>query len=176
MNVYHLKPETEGYQSLALASEEERPKIEDRFDTTPIGADWSPPAVKIIYEEDQTTDFATLAAIPAFGIRAVAALGDLLREHGELLEVEGAEFRLHNVTSAPDALDEERSEVKRFRSSGRILRILRYELRAELLSDVPIFKLPQQPRSRVYVTDAFVERVTEAGLVGFDFSEVVWSG
>jgi hypothetical protein len=176
MNVYHLKPETEGYQSLALASEEERPKIEDRFDTTPIGAEWSAPVVKVIYEEDRPTDFATLAAIPAFGARAVDALGDLLREHGELLEVEGVEFRVFNVTAAPDALDEDRSEVKRFRSSGRILRILRYELRPEMLSGVSIFKLPQQPRSRVYVTDSFVERVTEAGLVGFDLSEVVWSG
>jgi hypothetical protein len=176
MNVYHLKADAEPFQSLALASEEEWPKIEDRFDTTPIGTAWSPPAVRVIYEDDEPTDFTNLAAIPAFSARAQEALGGLLREHGELLELDGADFSLLNVTSAPDALDEERSEVKRFRSSGRILRVIRYALRAELLSGIPIFKLPQQPRSRVYVTDAFVDRVKDAGLVGFDFSEVVWSG
>jgi hypothetical protein len=176
MEVYHLKPDAEPYQTLVLESELDRGEIEDRFDTTPIGSEWSPPRVRVIDDDAQATDFATLAAIPAFSARAVEALDDMLKGNGELLELEGAEFSLLNVLSAPDALDEERSELKRFRSSGRVLRILRYGLRAEALSSVPIFKLPQQPRSRVYVTDAFVERVRENGLVGFDFSEMVWRG
>jgi hypothetical protein len=176
MNVYHLRADAERYQSLALLSEDERPKIEDRFDTSPIGDVWVPPGVEIVYRDALPTDYATLAAVPAFSARAVDVLRHILEPHGELLPLEGVDFYLFNVTTAPDALDEQRSELKRFASTGRIMRIVRAELRPEALAHIPIFKLPQQPRSRAYVTDEFVARCQDEALAGFDFSEIVWSG
>ena len=105
------------------------------------------------------------------------ALGDLLAGRGELLPLRCAdgEYYAFNITCVIDALDYERAEVQRFRSSGRVMEILRYAFHLELLRDATIFKLPEMLRSRPFVTEVFVERIKESGLLGFEVREV-WPG
>lgn len=50
----------------------------------------------------------------------------------------------------------------------------RYAFDPRRLSGESIFKLRELPGLYKYVTDAFVERVREAGLTGFLFDRVVW--
>jgi hypothetical protein len=74
-----------------------------------------------------------------------------------------------------DALDEDRSELKRFPSSGRIMRVVRLALFPERVTGEVIFKVPQLLTSPIFVTDRFAQRIQERGLVGFDL-QPVWSG
>jgi hypothetical protein len=104
--------------------------------------------------------------------RAKAILQDLMAPSGEFLEMKYGNESVYafNVTNVIDVLDENKSEVKRFKSSGRIMSIERYEFIPHLLEDQVIFKIPQQ-KVRIYVTDKFVKRVNEHGLVGLEFVE-----
>ncbi len=80
-----------------------------------------------------------------------------------------------NVTTTVQALDLDRSELKRFESSGRIMRVIRYCFYPERLKGLTVFKLPELPLQNVFVTDPFVQRVQEGKLVGFNF-KLVWEG
>ena len=95
----------------------------------------------------------------------------MLTGNGELLPLscgEG-EYYAFNVTTSIDALDESNSEVERFESSGRIMLVLKYAFFGVRLSGATIFKIPQFPRTHVYVTDKFRKIVINNHLTGFDF-------
>jgi hypothetical protein len=106
------------------------------------------------------------------------ALDVLLPRIGHLvqlvpLQFNEGEYAAINITHVIDALDEARSDIERFPSSGRISRILRHAFKPDRVKDELIFKIPQTPR-RAFVTDRFVKLVNDAGLTGFAF-EPIWS-
>jgi hypothetical protein len=78
-----------------------------------------------------------------------------------------------NVMNIIYAFDEDTAEVKRFPSSGRIMRIIKHKFVPEKVGDQVIFKIPQDPGS-IYVTDSFVKKYHEHRLTGLIFKEV-WS-
>lgn len=55
------------------------------------------------------------------------------------------------------------------------MRVLKYAFFGDKLGGATIFKIPQFPRSEVYVTDAFRNLVIDNGLLGFKFVDV-WEG
>jgi hypothetical protein len=113
------------------------------------------------------------STLPVFSRRAVEATRDLLGNNTELVELEwrGLGLVAVNVTEIRDALDVERSEVVRF-SSGRVMRVVKYEFFADRLRGASIFRLPELARSDLHVTDDFVTRVSECRLTGFEFTPV----
>jgi hypothetical protein len=120
------------------------------------------------YRNRPRTDFPSFGGVPVFSQRAIEALRDLLEPCGEILPLrchEGTYFA-YNVTRLVDALDEAQSELERF-SSGRIMWIERPVFFPDRLAGEVIFKVPQSP-NRTFVTDPFVRRIWERGLVGFD--------
>jgi hypothetical protein len=177
MKVYELKSDVENYRWITMVREEDF-DVQSEFNGTPISATWKPYAVEPILDDlnagRSLSDFPTLGTIPTFSQRAADALLDLLVENGELLRLtsDAGQFYAYNVTRVVDALDQERSEVKRFQSSGRIMRVVRYEFLPDRIRNLAVFKVPQLPTE--FVTDSFVRRVQEAKLDGFDFREV-WS-
>lgn len=52
-----------------------------------------------------------------------------------------------------DCLDYDKSEIKRFPSSGRVMRVMKYVFKIEKLMDAIIFKLSEFPKSISYVTE-----------------------
>ena len=121
---------------------------------------------------------ALLAFVPTFSEKAVVALRDLLEPAGELLQLDvpGERFYAFNVTSVLEVLDEAASDVKRFEDGG-VMRIVRYAFKnLDAIRQQPIFKIPQQRRSRIYVTTLFHRRVDQAGLTGFDYRPLWKSG
>lgn len=77
-----------------------------------------------------------------------------------------------NVTEIRDCLDLEKSKVKRFQTSGRIMRIEEYAFRKELLPGAFLFKIPQEAHTRPYVTDTFKDLIEQTGIRGFRFVPV----
>jgi hypothetical protein len=105
---------------------------------------------------------------------------DVLRPNiGQLGQVlplafDEAEYAFFNITNVVDALDESKSELEHFPSSGRLSRVLRYAFKPEAVRDQLLFKIPQQPGNFAFVTDRFVEIVKANGLTGFGF-EKIWT-
>lgn len=138
-----------------------------QFDGTPIGSAWRP--FRVWWDpHSPSKDLGDFPGFPEPVVsgRAVAAIGDVLCRHGELLELlsDDGEFYLYNVTDVTDALDEAASHGERF-PSGRYMRIQKRAFAGGALDGHEVFKLPQL-RNEVHVTDTFVDRVEAAGLRG----------
>jgi hypothetical protein len=68
-----------------------------------------------------------------------------------------------------DALDESRSTIVRFPSSGRIMAIERAAFDTSRLNGIRFFKVPQYLRGSLWVTDDVANSVRAAGLTGTGF-------
>lgn len=110
---------------------------------------------------------------PVFSQRAVNALGSMLEENGELLPLKSdvGEFFAFVCLTKLDALDVERSRMRRLgpdRVSGRVYY---YAFSDSQLFGASIFRIPEQPNI-YFVTDKFKDRVEQAGLNGLHFIKV----
>lgn len=123
------------------------------------------------------------ADLPWHGSQALVAkegarriLEPVLRDDVEWLpayDSEGENLWLAHACRVIDALDEKRSKVERFQSSGRIMRVQRYVFQAEAVAGVRCFRLQQQP-SQMFVTDEVVSTVEGGALHGTQFVPI-WS-
>jgi len=162
-----------------VPSEADRAMLRE-LDGTPRREGWRPPLARLLKSSDRkrlkysdmphySTDVLVLRE------PAMKALEPLLRPDGEFLPLDCAEAELwlFNCTRVVDALDEERSAIVRFSSSGRIMRVEKYAFRAGPLQGVFAFKVPQLLRSEIFVTAGVAQAAREAGLVRTDF-ELLW--
>lgn len=117
---------------------------------------------------------------PAYGTvvlseHAIEVFGAMLTDAGYFLDTTLAamtRYKLFICERQIDALDQDRSDLKRFRSGG-ISDMLRYELDADPLHGMDVFRL-KHLRSSVFVSDRFVALAEARGLTGFVFTEI-WS-
>lgn len=78
-----------------------------------------------------------------------------------------------NVLEILDCLDEEKSDLKRFTSSGRVQRINNYVFKSAMIHQAElIFKIPQKIRTGIYATDRFKDKVEQAGFTGLKFEKI----
>lgn len=183
MNVYKLEADSNHYQNFVLTNKNDWDKFMfGHFDGHSMKAEWSPLEVALLRDEKEDhrerpqSDFPNLGGVvPVFSAHAIDTLRDLLTANGEVLPLRYREgnYFVYNPTRVVDALDEARSEIEVFKSSGRVMRIVRYEFYPERLQGLTAFRLSQRP-TLVYVTEKFVQRVKDAGLIGFDFVPI-WS-
>jgi hypothetical protein len=150
----------------------------DQINGTPRQASWKPVAMEIFHKDRGKkllrSDSPWLGAYALiFRPSVLEALGPLLREYGELLPLECSETDLwvYNPTRVIDALDEEASSIRRFRS-GRIMGIDRYVFKAHLIRGIDIFKLPNLRAESTFVSHRFVDLWTKSGLKGLEFTHV----
>lgn len=144
---------------------------------------WRPVAVRLVKEDEQgrpllESDVPWLGKhAPVFRDSATEALGGLLSGGGELLPLENeeADLRVLNVTAVLDALDEERSTLVKFPSTGRIMNVKTHVFRPEVIEGAHVFKVPHLLRGSVFVTDEVVQAAERAGLRGVGFRQV-WEG
>jgi RNA polymerase subunit RPABC4/transcription elongation factor Spt4 len=178
MRVYRLSANVNNYRIL-LAVEGRVIDHYRRFNGMPLEDPSEPLPVVFELENADTPvgDFPGLTShIPVFSRRGAEVLGAWLSAAGDLVPLrcrDGDDAYVGlNVTQRVDALDVERSRVKRFRS-GRIMQILRHAFVAERLRDVAIFKIPETAVQDVYVRHPFAAAVAGSGLRGFVF-ELRW--
>lgn len=180
MTVFVLDTDADRYQSVGLSNEDDWDALLDLFDGTSIKKNWKALEVEVVRESPTDddllpSDFPTLdGVIPIFSAKAVTALRPLLLANGELLPLRSKQgaFTAYNVTRLSDALDEGRSKLSYFRGSADLMGVARAAFVPEKLVGLTIFKVRQDPRGDIYVTDDFVKSVREAGLAGFDFKQV----
>jgi hypothetical protein len=95
---------------------------------------------------------------------AIEAVGSILSPHGALLPLRCADARLSLFTTnlIPDAIDQAHSQLVRF-DSGNILDIVKLSLNGSIVDDVEAFKLAEQPRGSIYLSDRLVARIKATG-------------
>jgi len=156
-----------------------------RFDGQPRSSAWQPVHVKRLTVEEEgprkgrrltPSDFPSCSGshILIVSGRAKEKLGAYLERFGELLPLAcpDGEFWTLNVTTVIDALDEAASNVFRARDEDRLLMIRKHVFRASALMDAEVFKLPPRQSNIIYVTDKFVSKIRESGLVGMEFRQL----
>lgn len=97
-----------------------------------------------------------------------------LKNHSQVFKIKSDNkiFYVVNVTDIIDCLDYEKSELKCFPSSGRVMRVIKYVFKIEKLKNTTIFKLPEFPKGISYVTENFKNIVEENNIKGFKFKEL----
>jgi hypothetical protein len=145
------------------------------FDGKPRASTWEPLPFRRVRPDARSkflpSDFPWLGGHALVMRRsAVDALRDLLDANGEVLPLsttDGVELFVLNARVV-DALDEARSSLRRFPSSGRIMSIDKPVFVPSAIEGRDLFRLPHRAMP-TYVSERFVERVREAGLKGIDF-------
>ncbi len=173
MKIFELKADPKRYCNFALTDPTDNWIYNNAFNGRPLAAQWKTARITAADEDDATAelpDFALLGIVPVFSLRGMEALLDILKAAGELLPLRypRGEYFAFNVTRVVDALDEDESKVQRF-ADGSVMSVSRYAFYPERVRDLPIFKIPELPKAYVFVSDAFVQRVADAELVGFHF-------
>ncbi|MFC4779235.1 imm11 family protein [Paenibacillus sp. GCM10023252] len=114
------------------------------------------------------------AGIPVFNLKAFDVVSDLIKDDVQFLPttVEGNEFVLVNVLSLINCLDYTKSVVEKNNRLGFVDGISEIYFLEAYIRDKNIFKIPEFPKTRVYVTDTFKEAVEASKLKGFEFSKV----
>jgi len=72
-----------------------------------------------------------------------------------------------------DCLDHNKSVYSVFESSKRIFLIDKHVFKEEIVKDVDIFKIADIPRSTIFVSDIFRDKVINSDLVGFKL-DLLW--
>lgn len=133
--------------------------------------------VEYVYKNKKRGDLATAGPYLILSTRAADVLRDLLEPNGEFLPVvfpENPDVALFHPTTALDALDKEKAELRYMDlEKKKPFKVVRYWFVEEKLGDVPIFVLAEDA-GKIFVADAFVERVCENQPTGFGFRRL-WS-
>jgi tetratricopeptide (TPR) repeat protein len=148
------------------------------FNGSSLSAYWTPIKFKRITEnEGKTLKPSDFPWFTSFALvmkkKAYDILADIFTKNGEILPLktdDDIELYVFN-SQVIDALDEDRSSVKRFSGSRKIMYIEKHEFVESKLLDVDMFRLPGRA-SELYLSERFVERYKSAGLVGLEFEEV----
>ncbi|MDX2271894.1 MAG: hypothetical protein NW237_08075 [Cyanobacteriota bacterium] len=180
MNIYHLVPDANRYQSLVVGSGKRLREVSKFTFGNPVLEIWKPVQVRLATDLDKPplpiSDFPGLSGMPAFTGKAIESLGEMLRMNGELLPLESDDgiFYLYNTTTIVDTLDEDKSDLLRDENGG-ILHIKKHCFIPQKVVELTIFKTVQIPHdSYPCVTDQFVNAVEQAQLTGFVFRKL-WS-
>lgn len=151
---------------------------------------WEP--LRVWYDPTEFEEGLGMANFPSWSaatvvcdVKAKEIVRELIEDHVELLPLayypSFEEKAIHsnyyaiNVLQILDCLDFERSEFTRFKSTGGIRSIVKYEFRANCIGGIPIFKLPILNSIRTFVTDEFKQLVEDNNLTGLKFRKV-WEG
>ncbi|KNF07337.1 hypothetical protein CLPU_18c00190 [Gottschalkia purinilytica] len=176
MRIWHLNFELEKYDMMKVTKEEDC-LILLEFDGTKKKDTWELLSVTRMEEEEFLSDAPGFIhpAIPIFNYKALNILKDLIDDSIEALELrcEEGEFHAINVIKVLNCIDYEKSEYKTFEDSKKIMRFEKYVFKEECVKGNNIFKIVDEPKSKVFVSDKFREKVLESGLTGFKF-DLVW--
>ena len=125
-------------------------------------------------EIDPPSDFFWYGKTLIFTSTVVDTVGHLLEGSGEILplECDAVPLWVFNRLVVVSSLDEERSELKRFTSSGRIMKLLDPVWHPDAIGDAGVFKDSAAMRMGLFFTDRFVDPVRAAGLRGIRFKEL----
>ncbi|MEK0438145.1 MAG: hypothetical protein RLZZ233_1116 [Verrucomicrobiota bacterium] len=170
---------TDGYEAVLPVDSADFSKM--KFDGTPRCATWSPVLFQRFTRSDRgkrplkESDFPWIGDGHSLVLRpaALEALQDILERSCEVLPlktVDGVQLFITN-TQVVRALDVEKSEIRRFPGSDKIMYVKRPVFVGELVRGLDFFR-DEQVGIRSFVSGRFVERYNEKKLRGLTFEKV----
>ncbi|MDB5056270.1 MAG: hypothetical protein JWM44_4320 [Bacilli bacterium] len=174
MKIWELDSERNGYFTLTLVNfERDYPiYLKDRFIGKP-NTEWVElEATTYSKGKKSNTPYFT-SGIPVFNDKAIQVLHDFIKGKVEILPLVYNEDKLYalNIINVLDCIDYMKAEVKKSRS-GTITGFIKYAFKMDNVENEYIFKIPELLSTKIFVTDAFRNKVIENGLKGFKFIEV----
>jgi hypothetical protein len=179
VRVYRLRKDTERYLGLVPANPKDAGAFNMVSEGKPLAPGWVPFQVEFSRYQDRPDhreigDMASFFdVVPIFSTRAVSVLHDILVAHGEILPLlsQDGDYFIFNLLTVVDAINWECSRIRKLPSGAIMDMGNTYAFHPEQLRNVHMFRPPQL--KTVFVTDTFVQRVTQSGLTGFKFP-LVW--
>lgn len=173
MKVWELSA-AEASMSLILKNrDEDKHLFSDHFAGEPM-KEWWVPVKLLTYKKGRYKDFPYFRnGSPVFTKKTFDTLYTLICDYVEFLPIlhDELELKLINVINVVKAVDYSRSKIRSM-SDGTFTGFYSICFLEEAVKGHPIFKIPEYPRSRVFVSDEFRKRVLDAKLKGFDFEEI----
>lgn len=181
MKYYRYRPDANNFAGIGFEwdfdSPEEKRVLGVHDIDHPVLVEWTPPVAHGFDDNPPTEgDFPSLSnywRIPVMSQRAWDALRPLIGYCCEALPIihpSGRPFSIIHVMETIDALDEERSELRRSQIDGRVNRVFKYAFRDNLLAGKHIFKLPLESGGELLIDDEFRQAVEKNGLQGLVFN------
>ncbi|MDU0204754.1 imm11 family protein [Paenibacillus sp. MAH-36] len=109
-----------------------------------------------------------------FNDKALKALHDIIKDDIEVLPYLHPKDTYYaiNVLNVIDSLDRSMAVLDIDVEYNKVRNIIKYAFHKDRIKHESIFKIPENLRSEIFVTDIFKERVEQTGLTGFRFAEV----
>lgn len=177
-SIYLMRPDPEGYRWLTLKNGKGTDLIELVHEARSLSPIQEGLEAEEIIENDEDRkkivgDFPCFWNVPTVSKRAMNLLKVFLEGNAELIPVNNGQFYVVNVLNILDCLDEEKSVLSRYKSSGRIREIIEYTFIEEMTKNQNLFRIQGFSRVDIYVGSDFKELVEREKLKGFEF-EKVW--
>jgi len=176
LKVWSMENDVDNFDYLGLKNVDDWEIINDfyEFNGKSIARTWNPIDVVVDVENKIGDSLYLFPGGPVFSERAVEVLWEFLEDKAEILPIKFTKgnYFIINTTNVLQAVDIERSNVIRFQSSGRIMMFESIEFIKEKVVNQSIFKIIELPKSLVFVSDLFKEKVMKNNLSGFKFTEV----
>ena len=177
MKIWELELDWDKYDNLQPVVDWSLEMIRS-FDGRKKLQEWEPIEVERLEPEkglDLADNMWISTPVPVFSEKAKQLVEGILGDTVEFLptiSTEG-EFWLVNVTTVLDCVDYEKSEIIRFKSSGRIMDIKKFVFFEEKVKGIDMFKIKEMPLQFPFVSDRFKELIESSDLTGFGF-RLLW--
>ncbi|MGC7873762.1 imm11 family protein [Desulfosporosinus sp. SYSU MS00001] len=181
MRIYKLKSDVENYEWLTLVNEEDWRMMNHLFNGQPAAEKYR--SIQVIKMNDQDRDRPLsdcpylMPGISILNQKAIDKIWHLFSPYSELLPLSSYEgkFYIVHVTNILDCIDYQKSIFKRFKNSpeSQIMRFIKYAFHSDKVGSNLIFKIIDQPKSTVFVTQEFVNYVNSTDITGLKF-DLVW--
>lgn len=169
--MWQLNPDPDRFHFLIPIdiSPQELVELNRRFREAMSIDNWRSPKLRFEYQAESGDFPSFMGGIPTFTERAIHVLEPYLRNCVLLdLNVVGESQQSHSLVIPPivDCLNKDKSQIQYF-SSGRVMKVEAY-----VFSETPegIFRIPEEPISRIFVSDNFKLTAERSELKGFVFS------
>ena len=179
MKIYEVIPNSDVFDALYCLDDNGYRLISRFFGYYPYHEDktpkvWKPITVKID-PRHKKGDFPSLCPFFVFSSRVREVLQPLLGNNVDFLslklESDLEQYAIAKIKERTDCLDYSRAEFKRFPSSGRVMRVLKYAFKKGSLDSKNFFNIPEAT-ARFFVSEKFKECIESNNLEGLIFREV----
>jgi len=163
------------FDYLTFKNEKELERFTDyQFDGNKIINSWTPLKLELFKGEKRSDAPYLSPGVLVVSKKTIEVFSDLLEGAVEYLPVEcdNMDYYLINVVNIVDCIDYERSEVKRFSSSGRIMKFKKFAFKDDKVGNNHIFKIPELTKGYIFVSDVLKNRILQSKIAGIGFEEV----
>lgn len=181
MNVWLIRSDVNRYGSFSFKDQANDDKFFSySFNGTSLSNEWN--SIEVTVTKMKGRELGHILGIVielAFSGRVIDEINDLIKGKVELLPLSCNEieerFFILNVVNVLDCIDYENADVVKFPGLDIVSGFNKYAFHKEIVENETIFKIKELPKSYLFVTDIFKNKIEKAGFTGLLFEKVWYS-